>query len=447
MGVPPMSIRGILPLPCHGQDARGTHGRDGRATKRLTTSLRATDARVKYVRELDTVSMSDRSTQRRAKVCVLTSVHMPFDGRVFHKEARSLARAGYEVVLIARHDKEETIGGVRIVPLPEPKSRLHRMTQVLWRLYRLAVKEDADVYHFHDPELMVVGLLLKLRGRRVIWDVHEHYPNAILDKYYLSRPVRRVISRSFDIFERAVVRFFDYVIYTTPFVGARYEKLKVRSGRIENYPIIELSQTFERDPQEKIIYLGGMSRTRGLVEVAEAFTLVTQKHPSWELYLVGLYQPKSFEQELRELVQRRGIAGNVRFMAWVPYEEKERLSSQASMGIITYLPYANNTSCLPNKLFDYMLVGLPVIASNFPLYREVVEPNGGGPDAQGRCGLIVDPSKPEEIARAMEYLIEHPQEARRMGQNGRRAVLEKYNWEKESERLLRIYDAVLNTEK
>ncbi|HBO45276.1 MAG TPA: glycosyl transferase [Planctomycetaceae bacterium] len=382
--------------------------------------------------------MSDATKQRRAKVCVLTSVHIPFDGRVFHKEACSLARAGYEVVLIARHDKEETVSGVRVVPLPKPKNRLHRMTRVLWRLYCLAVREDADVYHFHDPELIIVGLLLKLRGKKVIWDVHEHYPNAILDKYYLAKPVRRVISRSFDLFERAVVRCFDYVIYTTPFVGARYQKMKVRSGRIENYPIIELSKTFERDPQEKIIYLGGMSPIRGLVEVVEAFSLAARQHPSWELYLVGSCRPQSFEQELKDLAVRNGIEANVKFVAWVPYEEKERLSSQASMGVITYLPYSNNTSCLPNKLFDYMLVSLPVIASNFPLYREVVEPY--------RCGLIVDPSKPEEIARAMAYLIEHPQEARQMGENGRRAVLEKYNWEKESERLLAIYDAVLNTE-
>ncbi len=382
--------------------------------------------------------MSNAPQQHRAKVCVLTSVHIPFDGRVFHKEARSLAQAGYDVVLIARHNKDEIVNGVRIVPLPEPKSRRQRMTKILWRLYRLAVRENADVYHFHDPELMIVGLLLKLRGKKVIWDVHEHYPNSILDKYYIARPLRRAISRSFDLFERAVVRFFDYVIYTTPFVGARYQRMKVRSGRIENYPIVELSNAFERNPQEKIVYLGGMSPIRGLVEVIEAFSLVAKKHPSWELYLVGSCRPESFEQELKDLAARRGVAANVKFIAWVPYEEKERLSSQASMGVITYLPYSNNTSCLPNKLFDYMLVGLPVIASGFPLYREIVEPN--------RCGLIVDPSKPEEIARAMEYLIEHPQEARQMGERGRRAVLEKYNWEEESKRLLRIYNTVLNTQ-
>jgi len=380
--------------------------------------------------------MGDAPQRDRAKVCVLTSVHLPFDGRVFHKEAKSLAQAGFDVVLIACHDKEETVGGVRIVPLPHPRNRRQRVTKVLWRLWRRAVKENADVYHFHDPELMLVGLLLKLRGKKIIWDVHEHYPNSILDKYYISKSLRRLVSTSFDLFERAVVRFFDYVIYTTPFVGARYETMKVRSGRIENYPIVELSETFDKDPQEKIIYLGGMSRIRGLVEVIEAFSLVAKKHPRWELHLVGSSRPAAFEEELKDLAQKRGVGTNVKFTAWVPYEEKERLSSQASMGLITYLPYSNNTSCLPNKLFDYMLVGLPVVASDFPLYREIVEPN--------HCGLLVDPSRPDDIARAMEYLIEHPQQAREMGENGHRAVCEKFNWTNESEKLLQIYDVVLS---
>jgi glycosyltransferase involved in cell wall biosynthesis len=381
--------------------------------------------------------MSDVPKQRGAKVCLMTSVHQPFDGRIFHRAAKSLAQAGYDVVLIARHDKEEVVDGVRVVPLPPPKNRLHRMTKVLWRVYRLAVQEDADVYHFHDPELMIVGLLLKRRGKKVIWDVHEHYPNSILDKYYIAKPLRRVVSKSFDLFERAVVRFFDYVIYTTPFVGQRYQTMKVRSGPIENYPILKLSEAFQHEPQKRIIYLGGMARIRGLVEAVEAFALVAKKHPDWELYLVGSSQPASFEQELRDLAKRLGVEGSVKFVAWVPYEEKERLSSQAALGVIPYLPYSNNTSCLPNKLFDYMLVGLPVVASNFPLYQEVVEVQ--------RCGLTVDPTRPEEIARAMEYLIEHPQEAQQMGANGRRAVLERYNWEKESRKLLQIYDTVLKT--
>jgi glycosyltransferase involved in cell wall biosynthesis len=379
--------------------------------------------------------MTDIPAQHRDKVCMMTSVHQPFDGRIFHRAAKSLAGAGYDVVLIARHDRAEVVDGVRIVPLPSPRNRIHRMTRVLWQVYRLAVQEDADVYHFHDPELMLVGLLLKRRGKKVIWDVHEHYPNSILDKYYIARPLRRLISMAFDLFERAVVRYFDYVIYTTPFVGQRYRTMKVRSGPVENYPLLKLSETFRREPRKKIIYLGGLARIRGLLEVIEAFALVVQKHPDWELCLVGSSLPASFQQELRDLARKRDVETKVKFIPWVPYEEKERLSSQAAMGVITYLPCANNTSCLPNKLFDYMLVGLPVVASAFPLYREVVEPN--------RCGLTVDPTRPEAIARALDYLIEHPDEAKQMGENGRRAVLEKYNWERESQRLLQIYDVVL----
>ena len=93
---------------------------------------------------------------------------------------------------------------------------------------------------------------------------------------------------------------------------------------------------------------------------------------------------------------------------------------------------------MPNKLFDYMLMSLPVVVSNFPLYRDVVQTH--------QCGLTVDPARPQEIARAIVYLIEHPREAQQMGANGRRAVLEKYNWEKESQKLLQIYDTVLHTE-
>jgi glycosyltransferase involved in cell wall biosynthesis len=152
---------------------------------------------------------------------------------------------------------------------------------------------------------------------------------------------------------------------------------------------------------------------------------------------VGSSTPASFEHELRDLARKLGVEANVKFVAWVPYEEKERLSAQASMGIITYLPYPNNTSCLPNKLFDYMLMSLPVVVSNFPLYRDVVQTH--------QCGLTVDPAQPPEIARAIVYLIEHPREAQQMGANGRRAVLEEYNWEKESQRLLQIYDTVLQT--
>jgi glycosyltransferase involved in cell wall biosynthesis len=380
--------------------------------------------------------MSCSLDKDQVKICVLTSVHPPFDGRIFHREAKTLTKAGYHVVLIAQHSKEEFVDGVKILALPKPRNRLERMTKVVWKLFRLALKEKADVYHFHDPELIPVGLVLKLLGKKTIWDVHEHYPNSILDKFWISGSLRRIVSRSFDLLEKMFVPLFDYVIYTTAIVGERYNRMKVPAGQIENYPKIELSEAFKKNPQKNVIYLGAMTKIRGIIELIKAFAVISKKYPRWRLYMVGKASPPSFGKEIEELISELALRENIKLIPWVPYEEKERFSSEASIGIVTYLPYSNNTSCLPNKLFEYMLVGLPVIASNFPLYREVVDGNN--------CGLIVDPSKPEEIAEAIEYLIKHPEEARKMGENGREAVLEKYNWEKESKKLLAIYERVLS---
>jgi len=372
---------------------------------------------------------------QRPKICILTTVHDPFDGRIFHKQAKSLAGAGYEVVLIAPADRDEIVDGVRIVALPKPKGRLARMTGMRKRLVRLALAQDADVYHFHDPELIPAGLSLKVHGKKVIWDVHEHYPNSIRDKFYLPKVVRGPTAVAFDLFERATVRFFDHVIYTTPLVGERYEKTGITSTSVENYPIIGRRLGVETDPQERIVYLGAMARARGLLEVLDGFSRVVDRHPSWQLDLIGPYRPPSFEKELRNLAHDRGIESNVNFVGSVPFQDKDRLLARAAIGIVTFLPNANNTSCLPNKLFEYMSMGLPVIASDFPLYREVIEPY--------QCGLIVDPTDPEAIAGAMGHLIARPEQARQMGRNGRLAVVERYNWQSESHKLLAVYESLL----
>ena len=173
------------------------------------------------------------------KVIHLTSVHPVFDGRVFHKEAKTLIKAGYDVILIAQHNKEEVVDGVKIIPLPKPRNRFERMTKVVWKLFRLALKEKADVYHFHDPELIPVGLVLRLFSKKVIYDVHEDVPQQILTKDWIrSYIVRKITSFIFKGFENLSCIFFNGIVAATPDIAKKFPSQKTITLR--NFPILEL---------------------------------------------------------------------------------------------------------------------------------------------------------------------------------------------------------------
>ena len=138
-----------------------------------------------------------------AKVCVLTTVHPPFDTRIFYKQARTLARAGYKVVLIAQHNRDEMVDGVKIVALPKPRNRFARIFGLTWRAFHLALRERAEIYHFHDPELLPIGVLLKIFTRaKVIYDVHEDVPEQILTKHWIPCLLRRPLAGVFNAFEK-----------------------------------------------------------------------------------------------------------------------------------------------------------------------------------------------------------------------------------------------------
>lgn len=376
----------------------------------------------------------------KTKVCILTTVHPPFDTRIFHKQAKTLVQAGYDVTLIAQHDGDDEVAGIRITGLPKPRNRAARIFGLTWRTYRLAVRERADVYHFHDPELLPVGVVLRLlTQKRVIYDVHEHYPNAIMSKYWIPKPVRWIVKVCFSLFELLLVSFLNAVIYTTPLVGERYARLKVKSARVDNFPLLEMFEEvhladFEKR-EKRLVYLGGLTRIRGILELIEGFSLVHEKFPELRLYLIGRPDPVSFAQRIGQLCERLGVAEKVLFIQSVPYEEIGSHLTRFCIGIVTYLPYPNHTSCLPNKLFEYMACGLPVIASDFPLYREVVE--------DATCGRLVDPTKPIEIARAVEEILEDPEGWCEMSRNGYQAFRTKYNWSNEAEKMLAVYEELL----
>jgi len=370
------------------------------------------------------------------RVCILTSVHPPFDTRIFHKQAKTLVKAGYNVTLIAQHDKDEVVDGVRIVALPRPKNRFWRMLGT-WRVLRLALRQKADIYHFHDPELLPAGVFLKLFTEgKVIYDVHENVKWDIVTKSWLPKAVRRPLSLMYRVTEKLSLPFINQIIIAEDSYIKNYEKHN-NILALRNYPMLSyVGEPLEvENARLTLVYVGGIVEVRGVLELVESIRLLKPKYETVLLTLVGPIYPISLEEKIHKLLEQFNLQHNVRLVGKVRHEEIYNMLPRCHIGIAILHPEPNYIESLPTKLFEYMAAVLPVIASNFPLWKGIVEGNN--------CGLTVDPLNPREIARAVEYLIEHPGEARKMGKNGRKVVLEKYNWENERKKLLALYEDLL----
>lgn len=363
-----------------------------------------------------------------AKVCILTTVHPPFDTRIFHKQAKTLVKAGYDVTLIAQHTKNEVIEGIKITALPKPRDRFNRIFGLTLKVLRLALKQKADAYHFHDPELILAGTLLKLRGAKVIYDVHEDVPKQILSKEWIPWPLRRLVAGITQIVGALASHFFDAVIIAAPAIAKYFPVPKINI--VQNFPIsdeliLPIPVPYHKR-SAKVIYVGGITAIRGIREMVQAMSLLPERLNA-RLVLAGRFSPPSLEAETRLLPGWE----HVEFVGWRDRISVARLLGEARAGIVVLNPTPRYLEAWPTKLFEYMSAGLPVIASDFPLWREIVEGVG--------CGLLVNPLDHREIAEAIQYLLTHPKEAEEMGRRGRQAVQERYNWDIEKEKLLSLY--------
>lgn len=377
------------------------------------------------------------------KVCLLTTAHDALDVRIFYKECKSLSEDGYRVYLIASHEKDETVDGINIVSLHLGGSRVYRFLVKGWAALWKAVKLNADVYHFHDPDLIPAGLLLKLFGKKVIYDVHEDVPKDILSKEWIGNlAIRKIVSFLFLKFLKFSSLFFDKIIAATPGISKGFSENRttvlrnvpyysfIDSIRPEAVVVTPKSLTAFYEPRIKtvpsVIYAGGLTAIRGIREIIEAVGLLDG---AVELWLLGWWEDHGYERECKSLCGWK----HVRYFGARSLNETYAMMKQADIGIINFLPVPNSVESLPNKVFEYLTCRLPVIMSEFEYWKELFV----------TCAVFANPADPPNIAEKIKSLLENPALKSRLVNEGRRLIENEYSWESESKKLIELYKSLM----
>lgn len=426
--------------------------------------------------------ISKRSRMPKAKVCMLCSDHPALDARVFYKEARSLQKAGYDVTLLAPLNDEGflfdaggnkiaaseiTLYNVRIIGFSQEKRGISK-TLVVSKLIRLAslmglrigaeicteligkgTSLRADVYHCHEIFSLYAGIQIKRRlekeGRKpkLIYDVHEYTP-GIFPRYSGINKLYDMLSKKVVVhFEKEALKHVDYAIT----VNEAISEYLLNQNRFVNTEVIYNCSVFPRlqEPERRvehkdkvlICHEGTLSFSRGLKRMIEVMKVLKEAYGNKvELIVIGAV-PQEERKYLDAKLKEYNLHDTIRCAGWLPYEKVGEAISQADIGIIFFEPTENNIFGTPNKLFNYMRYGLPVISVNLPETGRII--------SKTQSGLIVKEPSTESLSKALSALIDDEAKRRRLGENARKAAYNQYGWEQMEKRLLRVYEELLHS--
>lgn len=384
------------------------------AARRLRTALED----VVTVRSA-TVSMSGPVHM----VAHVTTAHRSTDNRIMRKECVALREADIDVCLVAVHPQDEILEGVPIIALPARVGRIARMVIGPVDVWRRLRQIKPKLVHIHDPELIPLALLWRLRrGRSTVFDAHEDLPKQVLGKPYIPRPMRRLIAMLARVLEAAANIGLDGIVAATPAIARNFNAENVTL--VQNFPWLrDFPNPVAADPsvKAKLSYVGGVTRERGGVEMITS-ALNSSLHP--ELVLAG---PATVDMKnMMEKHRDRGI----NYLGQLPVSRVADIIADSRAGLVLFHPLANHLECQPTKLFEYMAAGRPFVASDFAYWRNLLGPF--------KCGLFVDPLDPEAVRSAIDMILSEPERCHDMGMAGRRALEGNFTFEHEAPRLVNL---------
>lgn len=365
------------------------------------------------------------------KIVHITSAHLHDDIRIFHKECVSLAKNNYDITLLHSGEiTDVTIKEVKIIGINcKAKNRFSRFYKTVNEIALKAISLNADVYHLHDPELIRIIPKLKKKGAKIIFDAHENLPKQIATKHWIPALLKPL----FAFLSIKIIKYYcknaDGIITVNDLLVQTYKKANPNTIAIHNYPLLQefVNITDNTNKKTGAVYVGGLMTSRGITEVINAAEINKSK-----IVLAGKFESESYYNECKLLNGWQYID----YKNFLNRTEVAQVLSEASCGLLILHPFESYLESTPIKLFEYMAAGLPVIASDFDYWKKLLH--------NIDCVKWVNPHNVNEIATAINLFEEDKINAKKMGENGRKAVLEKYNWEAEEKILITFYKTLFN---
>jgi len=367
------------------------------------------------------------------KVCHLTSVHSRFDARIFSKECKSLVEANYDVSLIvADGEGDESVDNIKIYDVGSELGRINRITKTTKKIRKLASKLNCDIYHFHDPELIFLGLKLKRHGKKVIFDMHENVPADIEEKAYINPVLRKIYSFCYRKLEIYAVKKFDGIVSTRESINERLKGYNSNIVLVTNFPIVDKNIEKERNHSPNICFAGAVVPNWQHKEIITSMENIDNikyelAGPVDDVYLDELKDLKAWNK--------------VNYYGKLPFSQVKEIYKKGTIGVAIYVYCKNMDGKIGNlantKLFEYMNWKIPIICTDFSLWKRIVVD-------ELQCGICVNPYDVNAISNAINYLLENQDIAMQMGENGRKAVLSTYNWDTQAQKLVMLYHKITN---
>jgi glycosyltransferase involved in cell wall biosynthesis len=371
-------------------------------------------------------------------VCHVSFLHDRYDVRIFEKQCASLSEyfeklSVYYICFDASPDCYRS--RVNIVSLGSLSAfpRPLRGIVASIKLLPFLILKQFRLIHVHDPELAVLLFpFLRISGAKLVYDAHEDLRLQTNSKPWIPIYFRKLFYLIACLFDWLLSHLSNEIIAATAHIAHRYPSSK--TSVVSNYPVLtklhikppDVSHLALNPAQDRyVIYAGGITHARCLNQMIELGRLISDK--GVKLLLCG----PIYSMDVRDIVNEAVSLGSVVYAGVLSRSDLNYLTTKAIAGLVLFDYHPNHLASLPNKMFEYMALSLPVICSDFPLWRSLIEDSGSG--------FCTNPFLVSNVAEKIQTLSMNRQLARQLGKNGHEAVKRWYNWQSEAITLFNLY--------